>query len=126
MEWASSPSDGNYSLCCKARRHLSRVLDQILEQPASTSPPPVNPTLVGLGAGLENGIGSAEDALNDHAAAGTLAAMAGGAQADGASAHGLPTLPGLQSPEDDWENMNFFLDGLVDNSIDTMDWNLGL
>ena len=63
--------------------------------------------------------------MNEQTAAGTLAAMASSTQADGiaSGASGLPTLPGL---EDDWQNMEFFLDGLVDNNVDMMDWNLGL
>ncbi|KAF2103596.1 hypothetical protein NA57DRAFT_72575 [Rhizodiscina lignyota] len=126
MEWASSPSDGNYSLCVRARRHLSRVLDEILEQPASMSPPPA--AAPGLNTTLANGgeQDGTDDALNEQAAAGTLAAMAGVSKMDGMpppSSQGLGSMPGQ---DDDWQNMEFFLDGLVDNNIDMMDWNLGL
>lgn len=118
MEWASSPSDGNYSLCCRARRHLSRVLDEILEQSTNLSTPTPGAQTVSLAPPLDS---SAPYEGNNDATLG----LSNGIGQSGMSLAGNEALPPL-GLDDNWQNVEFFLDGLVDSNVDTMDWNLGL
>lgn len=39
---------------------------------------------------------------------------------------GLGNAPMPTLNDDNWQNMEFFLDGLIDNNTDMIDWNLGL
>lgn len=116
MEWASSPSDGNYSLCCRARAHLSRVLDEILEQSANISSPSTGTQVASLVPPLTDGTTAAEG--NSPSGFSQLNGLEDGV---GLGNNTLPTMT-----EDNWQNMEFFLDGLIDNNTDMMDWNLGL